>query len=91
MELSVLKGATKTISQFKPHVFAEAQTKTQLDSLITYLAEFGYIKLSQWADTPVYHFAYNPSLTMILRAHAQKIVWSSNHILKKQINKNWPS
>jgi FkbM family methyltransferase len=61
MESQVLKGAEKTILEYKPHIFAEAATKEELERIHNYLQSLGYRKLpGHWATTPVYHFAYNP-------------------------------
>jgi len=74
MELAVLKGATNTITQYWPHIFAEAATDKEFHKINDYLHGFGYKKLSRWAATPVYHFAHKPSLSLILKSRWFKIL-----------------
>jgi len=64
MELDVLKGARETIFKYRPHILAEAASKTQFLALEALLRSFGYQMLSHWAATPVYHFAYHPSILL---------------------------
>jgi protein O-GlcNAc transferase len=69
MELAVLKGAEKTIRNNKPHIFVEAESAQELSELNNYLQPFGYKKLSRLSKTPVYHFAFNPNISLIYKAH----------------------
>lgn len=70
MELQALKGAENTILKYKPHIFVEAATQQEFQSIHNYLRSLGYRKMpGHWAGTPVYHFAYNPTLALIAAAH----------------------
>lgn len=60
MEPSVLQGALETIEKYKPHLFVEAPSSDELAKILKILSPMGYEKLSRWAATPVYHFAYKP-------------------------------
>jgi FkbM family methyltransferase len=65
MEPEVLKGAETTILKYRPHIFAEAATDEELLRIHNYLRSLGYRKMpGHWAATPVYHFAYNPTLAL---------------------------
>lgn len=68
MEIGVLKGAQATLVKHRPHLFVEAWTASELATLRTHLAGYGYRVLQHWAATPVYHFAWQPSLALRLRA-----------------------
>jgi FkbM family methyltransferase len=80
MELAVLKGAVKTITKYKPHIFVEAATAEEYRKLNDYLQGLGYRKLSKWAATPVFHFAFDPSLLLILRARRAELFRSIQRI-----------
>lgn len=74
MEPQVLKGAENTILKYKPHIFAEAETKEKFQKIHNYLRSLGYRKIpGHWAATPVYHFACNPPLALIATAHYRQI------------------
>lgn len=69
MELQVLKGSENTIRAHKPHIFAEAADCKELEAISAYLSSLGYRRmLGYWAATPVYHFAHNPSLSLLATA-----------------------
>lgn len=68
MELAVLKGAEQTITRHKPHLFLEAVTTAEFNLLEDFLKDSGYVSLSRWAGTPVYHFAHQPSRELINKA-----------------------
>lgn len=70
MELAVLKGSRETLARERPHLFVEAWSQTELDALREYLAGLGYVVLTRWAATPVYHFAWRPGLLLRLRIAA---------------------
>lgn len=70
MELAVLRGARDTLARDWPHLFVEARSPVELDALRSYLGGLGYVVLSRWATTPVYHFAWQPRLALRLRAAA---------------------
>lgn len=80
MELAVLKGAEKAILKHKPHIFVEAATTQEFCSLNNYLQSLGYRKLSRWAATPVYHFAFKPAFTTILNAHRAYVLLNIRHL-----------
>lgn len=74
MEPQVLKGAEKTILEYKPHIFAEAATKEEFKRIYNYLQSLGYRKLAgHWAATPVYHFAYNPTLSLLVTSYYMQL------------------
>ncbi len=72
MELAVLKGASEVIGTFRPDIYVEAATEAAFNLLDGYLAERGYVSLSHWASTPVYHFAHGPSVGKRLKASVLK-------------------
>jgi hypothetical protein len=51
-------------------LFVEAATLHDYQKIQGYLEKFGYMALSKWAATPVYHFSVNP--TEELKAAARK-------------------
>ena len=74
MEPQVLKGAENTILEYKPHLFTEAATKEELQKIYNFLRPFGYRKLpGHWAETPVYHFAHNPTLSLFATAYYMQL------------------
>jgi FkbM family methyltransferase len=80
MEQQVLKGAENTILKHKPHIFAEAATKDEFEKIYTYLWPLGYRKLpGHWAATPVYHFAFKPTLSFIVLAG----YWEFRRVVRK--------
>ncbi len=87
MELSVLKGAQKTIEKHRPHIFAEAATLDEYHKLNNHLEKMGYKKLSIWAATPVYHFAYKPSFIQISKARFAEFSRSASSIKKKIVRR----
>lgn len=67
MEPMALKGAQNTIKAFKPHIFAEAATLSDLENIKSVLTPLGYkVMPGKWAATPVYHFAHQPSGSLLL-------------------------
>lgn len=89
MELQVLKGAKKTILEYKPHIFAEAETKEEFKKVYSYLKSLGYKKLpGHWAATPVHQYVYNPSLSLYITCFYmqwKKIIHRINNSLKKRL------
>jgi FkbM family methyltransferase len=73
MELDVLRGATEVLKRDRPHIFVEAATREHFQSLRAFLAQYGYLPLSRWAVTPVYHFAHQPSAALRLRSRRLKL------------------
>lgn len=67
MELPVLKGAERTLVEDKPHVFVEAATRSEKQAVDSYLKDLGYVSVSRWCATPVYHYCFKPSPKMFLR------------------------
>lgn len=88
MELDVLKGAEKTIKKYKPHLFVEAATNEEFQILNDYLCHLGYRKLSRWAVTPVYHFAHNPTMSLILRVRYIQLL-NKIHKLKVRLTRRF--
>lgn len=80
MELSVLKGAKQIIDTFKPDLFVEAPTAEEYLQIASFLDEFGYEKISRWAATPVYHFAYRPDFNKKLKA----VIFKFKHQLRSR-------
>ncbi len=74
MELSVLKGAVKTIKKHKPHIFVEAATDEEYRLLKHYLKGLSYYKTSKWAATPVYHFAFEPDIGLLSKIFIYKAI-----------------
>jgi len=79
MEVCVLKGAKNTLQEYRPHIFVEAATMEGLQKIYSCLRPLGYRKLpGRWAATPVYHFAYKPSLALLVTVcHIQLKKWMS--------------
>lgn len=75
MELQVLQGAVETLNRCHPHLFLEADTKQHLRALKQFLKPLGYEPLVHWADTPVWHFAYEPSMKLKLRTRGRRATW----------------
>lgn len=91
MELSVLKGAKIIIANHKPDIFAEAATTEEYKKLNNYLTELGYRKLSKWGATPVYHFAYKPTLLQIAATKGAEIFQKIRRLklgLSRQLSRN---
>jgi FkbM family methyltransferase len=87
MEPLVLKGAIDIITEYKPHIIVEAPTKQELKKINEILIPLGYKKLpGRWALTPVYHFAYKPSVTLFAQACYMKVIRSLSRS-KQRINK----
>lgn len=63
MELEVLKGGTQLLNDAHPELFVEAASKVEFDSIAKFLLPYGYVCLSQWGATPMYHFSYNPKIS----------------------------
>jgi FkbM family methyltransferase len=73
MELNALKGASKTLESFKPEIFVEAQDSEALAELKALLGSYGYVAISKWAATPVFHFSWKPSFQRRVRANLYKL------------------
>ncbi len=68
MELDVLKGATDTLRDHRPHILVEALTDTDVETINQFLRPLGYRKLpGRWGFSPVHHFAYKPRIALYLR------------------------
>jgi FkbM family methyltransferase len=87
MELSVLKGAKKTIEKHRPHLLLEAKTSSDLSNLKNYLREFGYLPLCYYAGAPVYHFSYKPTPYVRFKAKFIKFVFKIKSKIKWEIRK----
>ena len=60
-EAAALRGARHTLVNHCPDLFLEARDKAAVAELAKILLPLGYVRLSQWATTPVFHFAMQPS------------------------------
>ncbi len=69
MELSVLKGAIKTINKYKPHIFVEATSSNEGKHLNDFLSNLGYKNMYFFTTASVNHFAYNPSICMLIKIY----------------------
>lgn len=56
MEMEVLAGATNTLAQWGPMLYAEAGTPEEFQRLSTYLAGFGYQAIQRFNATATYLF-----------------------------------
>lgn len=74
MEPSVLRGALATLEADRPHLFVEARTPGEYRVLEECLAPLGYVALTRWAATPVYHFAWSPSAWTRVRARGYALL-----------------
>ena len=83
MGFDVVKGALNSIKKHRPHLFLEAETQDEFIRLNNYLRRLGYLKLTNWAFTPVYHFAYKPKISLILTALNYKFTNENMPLIKK--------
>jgi FkbM family methyltransferase len=79
MELDVLKGAANTIRKYQPHIFVEADSKEEYREVKEFFNGFGYKRVSKWNSTPVYHFAYKPGCSLMIKG----FIMQSLHILRR--------
>lgn len=68
MEMEVLKGSVNTIKNHHPALFIEAMSIDFLNTLNDFLNPMGYIPICSHAATPVYHFAYKPTIFTRLKS-----------------------
>lgn len=87
MELSVLKGAIKTINKYKPELFLEAASRPELKQLKSYLKSIDYLPLRRFSGTPVYHFSYKPSISTIIESRLAHFMWNTKRKIKRKIKK----
>ena len=71
-EVAVLSGADKTLSQYHPDLFIEAADKDFRQEIEDIILPYGYKRISRWAVTPVYHYVYQPELSVYLKAFVLK-------------------
>ncbi len=70
MEPEVLRGATRILLEDRPHVFAEAAHKPQLDALVALLRPLGYEATGRvFNSTPTHEFAPITANTIGRRAY----------------------
>jgi protein O-GlcNAc transferase len=84
MEIAVLKGARNTLRTYKPQLFVEASTREKAFVIHEHLKDFGYVPLSKWGATPLFHFEYSPSVYQIVLMKLKAI---SIKMKRKLINK----
>ena len=61
MELSVLRGASRLLSRWRPVVFAEAQTVEEKDEIAAVLRPYGYTETGRvFNSTPTFEFVAPP-------------------------------
>lgn len=83
MEPQVLKGSLNTIQNFRPHIFAEAATQKEFQETFKILKPLGYrVMPGNWAATPVYHFAPNPTASLI----ATSFFWQARRVIIKVLS-----
>lgn len=87
MELSVLKGAKKTIETYRPHLLIEAATDSELSDLKYYLEGFGYQPLCHYGITPVYHFCYIPTQYALYRARCRVMCFEIEKRIRRRLRK----
>lgn len=87
MELSVLKGAQKTIEKYQPHLLLEAATPSEFLSLKGFLKEIGYTPLRHYAGTPVYHFSYKPTRWVIFQARMVQVILNIKRKIRRKSRK----
>ena len=56
MELDVLKGAKKILSEYHPDLYIEASTESQFLSISQYLSNYNYIPQKRFNYTPTFLF-----------------------------------
>jgi len=90
MEVLVLKGSVDIISKYRPHIFAEAATKVELDNILGFLHPLGYSKLPvKWGETPVYHFVYKPNLTIKIFSICYKWSFNFKKLFRRLFKRLW--
>jgi FkbM family methyltransferase len=72
-EVSVLSGASETLSEYHPDLFIEAADKAFRKDIENIILPYGYKRISRWAATPVYHYVYQPALSVYLQAFVLKV------------------
>lgn len=55
-ETKILKGALKSITKYRPHIFIEGQTRSQRDQYDEILIPLGYVRLLAFNKTPTYYY-----------------------------------
>jgi FkbM family methyltransferase len=57
MELDVLRGASRILSQHRPAIFSEASSREQRQQISDYLGGFGYVRTGRmFGVSPIYEF-----------------------------------
>lgn len=86
MESRMLSGAVNTLAKYRPELFIEANNNESLARIIEILQPLGYIKVSKWAVTPVWHFTHrcNLNFSKIISYAKYNFI---NKFLKKLKNK----
>ncbi|MEE4352682.1 MAG: FkbM family methyltransferase [Desulfatiglans sp.] len=72
-EISVLKGAAKTLKTDHPHLFVEVMKPELKEPIDDYLQQYEYEAISYWAGTPVYHYAHQPTAKLKMKAALMKM------------------
>jgi FkbM family methyltransferase len=87
MEFDVLSGAKDILKEDRPHIFLEAMTHTEYKKIYKFLKPLGYKRLpGHKAVTPVYHFAYKPSLGLLAKTnymHFKNLYWKACRYISK--------
>lgn len=68
MELEVLSGAKTLLMHQAPHLIIESETSESLKHITTFLAPYGYKRISEWNATPTYYFAYKPTFGVYIKS-----------------------
>jgi FkbM family methyltransferase len=87
MELSVLKGAKKTIETYRPHLFIEATTDSEFSDIENYLERFGYQPICHYGITPVYHFCYVPTQYALHKAQWSHMRFTIQKRIRQRLQK----
>ena len=83
MEPKVLAGAERTLTEDRPELFLEAESRREFDTIREVLAPLGYVAITRWAATPVYHFTHRPSIGKRVDAALHYLTYKPIHYLKK--------
>ncbi|WP_445666640.1 FkbM family methyltransferase [Fodinibius sp. AD559] len=67
MELNALKGSVQTIKAYHPHLFIEAQNQKKFKEITSFLSSYNYKPLISFGHTPLYHYAYKPSISLRIK------------------------
>lgn len=70
MELAVLRGGIDLLKAQHPDLVIEAGTPEAFTEHCAFLKPLGYLPISRWARTPTWHYAWKPSVGLLIKGRA---------------------